>query len=76
MRRLWRRLFGPRPRALPPRPLVANDWCCICFDDLFPGEVWERREHFTNTAEMGPEGGTWAARTYCERHAPADAIRV
>lgn len=76
MRRLWRRLFGPRPSdPLPPlAPVVAADWCCICLVDLQPGEVWEKRDHMQVTGEEIEGGGSWVARTYCEQHAPADAM--
>lgn len=77
MRRLWRRLFGPRARVLPTwlqQPVVAVDWCCICLVDLQPGEVWEKRDHLQATGEEIEGGGSWVARTYCEQHAPADAM--
>lgn len=81
MKRLWRRLFGPRPdesvaRAGHPaaRANVRFDWCCICLHDLAPDEVWEAREHLEPTGEEVDGGGSWVARTYCAEHAPADAM--
>lgn len=68
MRRLWRRLFGPRP--------MSSDWCCECRADLPVGRVYEVRYHFDRTGEEPAEGGTWAALTYCHKHAPKDALRV
>lgn len=77
MRRLWRRLFGPRPRPAEPSPadsILSSDWCCVCLVDLFEGEVWEVRQHMTPTGDEDGVGGSWIARTYCAEHAPADAL--
>lgn len=73
---LWRRLFGPRPQELPVPELapMSGDWCQTCHRDLRVGEVFELRNHFMNEPELGEEGGTWVASTYCENHAPIDAL--
>jgi hypothetical protein len=68
IRRLWRRLFGPRP--------MSGDWCCVCMVDLRRGHVWEVREHMENAAEMDPSGGSWMALTYCRKHRPAGAVKA
>lgn len=73
IRRLWRKLFGPRPRAIVGEPI---DWCSVCWVDLRSGEVWEVRDHLPNEAEMGGDGGSWMALTFCSEHAPADAIQA
>lgn len=78
LRELWRRPFGPRPVVVGqplPDPVISADWCCICLVDLPKGNVYEAREHMENMPEMGGDGGTWVARTYCLAHAPADAER-
>jgi hypothetical protein len=74
VRRLWRWLFGPHKRKLPALHVLSFDWCCICLIDLYEGEVWEKREHLELTGDEIPGGGSWVARTYCEEHAPADAM--
>lgn len=55
---------------------LSLDWCAVCFRDLPRGEVWEVREHLANTHEMGLDGGSFMATTYCAEHAPEGAIQV
>lgn len=72
----WRNRRAPERLSvdLPPRPLVALDWCCVCMADLSAGEVWAIREHLDPTGEEEGGGGSWVERTFCEVHAPADAM--